>query len=276
MIIPLLEKIELGELSRQDIKFYNTAKGGVFDAQNRIKFEYTLRDHLYEAYFEDIDIWYELVKYHDWEIINYEANEELDSLEIFMKKFTKFINKNRQRLNRIWYALFAEYDPTENVFEYEHETTEKDGTVDHIGGIVVTYQNGKVLTKVKGQQSDTYTDNSSTTTNYATAFDTTSELEKDKSVKSGGYTMQHGQGTDTETASGTDTESKSGTDTDEYDTTDTRNFDKHGNIGVMKTQDMINAELKLRAHDLVSILVKDFVTETGYVHLSLEDLGYAD
>ena len=268
-------------MNRQDIKFYNTTRGGVFDAQNRIKFGYTLRNTLYEAYFEDMDIWYELVKYHDWEIINYEANESLDTLEIFMKKFTKFIHKNKDRLNRTWYALFAEYDPTENVFEYEHEGGI---VVTYQNGKVTTYQNGKVLTKVKGQQADTYTDNSSTTTNYATAFDTVSELEKDKSVKSGGYTMSHGQGTDTETASGTDTqsnsgsdvESKSGKDTDEYNTTDTRIFDKHGNIGVMKTQDMINAELKLRAHDLVSILVKDFVTETGYVHLSLEDLGYAD
>lgn len=257
-------------MSRAVTKWYNTLNGGVFNSvNNTYTFECTLRNTTYQLVVDDLDFWYELQKYADWNIISYDSEKDDSELERFMKKFTKFMKKNKHRFNRMWYALFAEYDPTENVFEYENETNEKTGTIDHKGGMIVTYVNGKVMTRVKGQQSDTYTDNSSTTTNYATAFDTSSELEKDKSVKSGGYTLQHGSGTDTDTASGSDTSTKSGKDTDEFNTLDTRNFNKHGNIGVMKTQDMINAEILLRRKDIISELIKDFVGDSGFLHITI-------
>lgn len=106
-----------------------------------------------------------------------------------------------------------------------------------------------------GDKTNTTTTNTGTDTNKKTGSDEIDHTGTDTNKKTGTETTTD-TGTDTTTHTGSDTTTHTGTDTNERDLT------RHGNIGVMSTQQMIEQERSIADFSAVSIFfngVKDIL-----------------
>ncbi len=187
---------------------------------------------------------------------------------------------------KIYDALFADYNPIENYKMVETETiaasgsnssngtsttdinnttnskltTENTGTEKGVGSINVDV-NGTTETKgtanttgqVYGYDSEDAVNDSSntttsdeTTTNTSTTGTTTSDdTTSSNNGSSNGEDITIGKNTTTTTNTGN------------HDTNSDRELNKHGNIGVTTSQQMITAELELRKTNYYDIIFKD-------------------
>ena len=240
--------------------------------------------------------------------------------DLFKMQVKMWYDSNQWRMSHLVKMLLAEYEPAENVFEYEHWNEEHSGT-DKNGGTDIntlsgsdtlthgethtlsgqdTLQHGETHTlsgqdtlqhgethTLSGQDTlqhgethtlsgtDTITDGTATE-HTISAFNSSSYQPSTKDEKSGDIDTQYGKtdtasGTDTtgygktDTASGTDTtgygktDTASGTDTTGYGKIDTSEYgktfthgekieytkDRHGNVGVKSSSDLMQEELDL-------------------------------
>ena len=190
--------------------------------------------------------------------------------------------KYKENWDRLYSALFADYNPIENYSMNEIETTDRDTTNQGSNSNTVdTTNTGK--TTESGSRTDTTTSNSKQDTSATnTSEDSGSQLnqvyaEDSEDPVNASRSESNGNSTSTDkgntTTEGTDT--TTGTNTDTTDTTNTgketssgshsdtgtedveRTLQRKGNIGVTTSQQMIEAEIALRKHNYYDIIFKD-------------------
>ena len=210
--------------------------------------------------------------------------------DLFKMQTKMWFDSNQWRMQHLVWMLLAEYNPSENIVEYDHWNEEHTGT-DSEGG-EDTFEHGETHT-LSGEDtlehgethtlSGTDTDTDTTSTEHTvSAFNTSTYQPDSMDQKGGSVEREYGKtdtasGTDTtgygrtDTASGTDTtgygrtDTASGTDTTGYGRTDTasgtdttgygKTFthgenieytrDRHGNVGVKSSSDLMQEELNL-------------------------------
>ena len=209
---------------------------------------------------------------------------------LFKMQIKMWFDANQWRMEHLVNMLLAEYNPSENIVEYDHWEEDHTGT-DQEGG-QDTLGHGETHT-LSGQDTlghgethtlsgkDTDADTTSTTHTVA-AYNSSTYQADSQDQRGGNIETTYGKtdtasGTDTttygktDTASGTDTttygktDTASGTDTTTYGKTDTasgtdtttygKSFthgesieytrDRHGNVGVKSSSDLMQEELNL-------------------------------
>ena len=210
--------------------------------------------------------------------------------DLFKMQTKMWFDSNQWRMNHLVWMLLAEYNPSENIVEYDHWEEQHSGT-DEEGG-EDTLQHGETHTlsgqddfthgethTLSGQDdlthgethtlSGTDTDTDTTGTEHTvSAFNANTYQPDSMDQKSGSVERDYGKvdtasGTDSteygkvDTASGTDSteygrvDTASGTDTTGYGKTFTHGEnieytrDRHGNVGVKSSSDLMQEELNL-------------------------------
>lgn len=181
---------------------------------------------------------------------------------IFKMQIKMWFDSNQWRMDHLVKMLLADYEPAENIFEHEEWSEEHTGT-DEDGG-TQTFAHGETHT-LSGEDtfehgethtlSGTDTDTDSTSTEHTVAAYNTSTYQEDSKDQRGGkIETEYGR---TDTASGTDTtgygrtDTASGTDTTTFGKTFTHGEtidytkDRHGNVGVKSSSDLMQEELNL-------------------------------
>lgn len=168
-------------------------------------------------------------------------------------------------IDRVFDAMvYKHYDPTENVFEYNHTKTEH-------GDIDVTTNNGKVESvygsvtseSTQGKKNgDSLGAVSSTSTGYETTYDGGANNEKLK-----GHTTNESDPVTTKANTSTHTDSVEQTDDATQHTereNDNVTIERHGNVGTVASADMILKELAMRKTSFYEWLCADFINEYTY------------
>ena len=175
---------------------------------------------------------------------------------------------------RIFRALEAEYSPIENYDRYESRTLAADDSrtlsnTKNTQNTNITTNAGTGTVGNSGSTSETTdTDGTVVTNNEVSAFNTSMMSPKDASTQNTDDTVTTtGTSSNTETrntldtlnANETGTETNSGTERNNRAETETTRV--HGNIGVTTSQQMVEAELKLRQGSAYGIIAKTFANE---------------
>ena len=182
--------------------------------------------------------------------------------EIFKLMVKMWFDSNQWRMEHLVNMLLAEYNPSENIVEYDHWIEEHTGT-DTDGG-TEEFSHGETHT-LSGQDTlqhgETHTlsgkdtDEDKTNTEHTVSAYNSGGYQADSKDQRGG-TIETTYGKK-DTASGTDTtgygktDTASGTDTTTFGKTFTHGEnieytkDRHGNVGVKSSSDLMQEELNL-------------------------------
>lgn len=154
-----------------------------------------------------------------------------DEWEEFNDLFTSFLVGNAYEYQRQWDALKAEYNPIENYDRKEDSTTTREAKTDtvHMPQLKTTSSGGTTTVKE---------DTSPFDSGFEDAIKSTSTLPET-------WTRQDAYDQDTDYG-----EDKS-----------TINSRIHGNVGVTTNQQMIAAELELRAKTFINEIINDIVNK---------------
>lgn len=208
------------------------------------------------------------------------SNVDVSPAEQFSYAFTKYVDNNRVNLYKIASAYLSNYNPLHNYGALETELNNYDADNPETETKEIS---GKVKTnaRVKGynanggditvtESGSTYTTDitnmdgesgrgqwNPTVTHRSTAYDSTTmkDVEEQHQSMSAGTTMTQADA------------ANNFTEWDDYKETTTRSggrsreLNREGNIGVTTSQQMIEAELKLRKHDILKEWLGEFVAE---------------
>lgn len=166
---------------------------------------------------------------------------------IAKRQITQWFTRHYHGFERMILTLTKDYNPIENTDAYEDEVVKPNTTKTNVtSGTDTASASGDDVVNTDM----TYNNEN---TNQVSAFDSADFVNHDKSNGSndanGDVTTTYGK-TDTFTYGKTDTETNTG------DTT--RTLHRHGNIGTMKTVDIIWSELELRKYDLYKVIAQMF------------------
>ena len=154
--------------------------------------------------------------------------------EIFKMQVKMWYDSNQWRMDHLVKMLLADYDPAENIVEHEeweedHSGTDKTtGQDDYINGLTHTLS-GK----------DTVSD-STANEHQVSAYNATTYQADNKDQRSGNIDTTYGK---KDTASGTDSTKYGKNFT--YGEKIEYNKDRHGNVGVKSSSDLMQEELNL-------------------------------
>lgn len=214
-------------------------------------------------------VWYE-----DGIPIAFDSDISVQAFAQFCRQFSGYKTRCLVNLQRQLEAYFADYNPIENYNgnETEDETVDEDNphkSVKEISGYVrnaarvkgydaaggdiqVSESGGSYTTSIEAQQGWT-----PVATHSETAYDTTAlkPVATDSATMAAGTTMTQAD------------EGNNFTHWDDYQETTTeegsrlKKLNRHGNMGVTMTQQMIEAEIATRSRDLVKGWLKKFIDE---------------
>lgn len=154
--------------------------------------------------------------------------------ELFKMQVKMWFDSNQWRMTHLVNMLLAEYNPAENIFE--HEEWEEDHTGTDTDGGTETFQHGETHT-LSGKDSDsdtTYTEHN------VSAYNASTYQPESKDQRGGNMETTYGK---KDTASGTDTTTFGKTFTHGENIEYTK--DRHGNVGVKSSSDLMQEELNL-------------------------------
>lgn len=208
------------------------------------------------------------------------SNLDVSPAEQFSYAFTKYVDNNLVNLSKIASAYLSNYNPLHNYGALESELNSYDADNPETETKEIS---GKVKTnaRVKGynanggditvtESGSTYTTDitnmdgesgrgqwNPTVTHRSTAYDSTTmkDVEEQHQSMAAGTTMTQADAANnfTEWDDYTETTTRSGG--------RSRELNREGNIGVTTSQQMIEAELKLRKHDILKEWLGEFVAE---------------
>lgn len=154
--------------------------------------------------------------------------------QLFKMQVKMWFDSNQWRMEHLVKMLLAEYEPAENIFEADHWVEAHTGT-DTDGG-QDTFAHGEVHT-LSGKDTDadtTYTEHN------VSAYNSSTYQADSKDQRGGNIETTYGK---KDTASGTDTTTFGKTFTHGENIEYTR--DRHGNVGVKSSSDLMQEELNL-------------------------------
>lgn len=215
--------------------------------------------------FESTDVYIALYRYVTYDY----ACRTAQSIGDFTAVWDSYIRLRLPDIRRMYDALYAQYDPISN---YDMTERAADGTA-----------KGKTTDKTTPHGSTTQTSTvtgSEMVTYNRQGADSSSFQPYDQTVTQAGATPR--TTTDTTTyGAGTYSDTEHTVTNDQTATVDgvtvTGNevkehiLTRSGNIGVTTTQQMIESELKLRGFQLLSTIVRDFITENCFVSWGVGD-----
>ncbi len=153
---------------------------------------------------------------------------------IFKMQIKMWFDSNQWRMDHLVKMLLADYEPAENIFEHEEWSEEHTGT-DSDGG-TQTFAHGETHT-LSGKDTDT---DSTSTEHTVAAYNASTYQEDSKDQRGGKIETEYGK---KDTASGTDTTTFGKTFT--HGETIDYTKDRHGNVGVKSSSDLMQEELNL-------------------------------
>lgn len=169
---------------------------------------------------------------------------------LFKIQVKMWYDSNQWRMDHLVKMLLADYAPAENIFEHdewteEHTGTDEDGgTEEHELSGEDTFQHGETHT-LSGKDTDADT---TSTEHTVAAYNSSTYQEDSKDQRGGSIETTYGK---KDTASGTDTTGYGKTDTITFGKTFTHGEiidytrDRHGNVGVKSSSDLLQEELNL-------------------------------
>lgn len=170
--------------------------------------------------------------------------------ELFKMQVKMWFDSNQWRMNHLVKMLLSDYEPAENIFEHdewteEHTGTDEDGgTEEHELSGEDTFQHGETH-ELSGKDTDADT---TSTEHTVAAYNSSTYQEDSKDQRGGSIETTYGK---KDTASGTDTTGYGKTDTITFGKTFTHGEtidytrDRHGNVGVKSSSDLMQEELNL-------------------------------
>ena len=153
---------------------------------------------------------------------------------IFKLQIKMWFDSNQWRMDHLVKMLLSDYEPAENIFEHEEWEEDHSGT-DEDGG-TQTLAHGETHT-LSGKDTDSDTTN---TTHEVSAYNASTYQADSKDTRGGSIETTYGK---KDTASGTDTTTFGKTFT--HGETIEYTKDRHGNVGVKSSSDLMQEELNL-------------------------------
>ena len=154
--------------------------------------------------------------------------------ELFKMQVKMWFDSNQWRMDHLVKMLLSDYEPAENIFEHEEWEEEHSGT-DTNGGSD-TFQHGETHT-LSGKDTDADT---TSTEHTVAAYNSSTYQEDSKDQRGGSIETTYGK---KDSASGTDTTTFGKTFTHGESIEYTK--DRHGNVGVKSSSDLMQEELNL-------------------------------
>ena len=154
--------------------------------------------------------------------------------ELFKMQVKMWFDSNQWRMEHLVKMLLSEYEPAENIFEHDvwnetHSGTDSDGGTQTLG-------HGETHT-LSGKDTDTDT---TSTTHEVSAYNSTTYQPDSTDQRGGSIETEYGK---KDTASGTDTTTFGKTFT--HGEVIDYNRDRHGNVGIKSSSDLMQEELNL-------------------------------
>lgn len=169
-----------------------------------------------------------------------------------IRQWTDYKMDNLENWQRIAKAYNAEYNPIHNYDKTISETINNDSGYTNTD----TYDNYKITNNpASSTQTHDFGDGLTTTT-QSTTYNDENLVDKLKNVTNGAETT-----TTTFTTANETTHTGSHTLANNANNDTTRNYKEFGNIGVMTTQQMINAETEMRKFNMLDKIIYDFAKE---------------
>ena len=205
-----------------------------------------------------------LLLYADFDIICY-ADDPTDSeYQLFFGQWLHYCEMKLRDLQRIYDASYADYNPIENYDLFEEGT---DGRKEDKTDKTVT-PSGKTTVKQTHTGSETVTD-----TAYKTGLGSGTdgvltdkmESKRDPSLltDSTETSYTNAKTTDVTTPSNNVSGTFDGQTIGQYHEVNEHHFKRHGNIGVMSTQQMIQQEWEIRSRNLLQEFIQGFIDMYG-------------
>lgn len=195
------------------------------------------------------------------------ATETVASAEL-LEDFQRYIQNRQHGIDRMYQAMYDQvYSPIENVFSEETERTTTDDDLTHGLSTATT---GSDTTTYNTQDARTGTDalahsGNDTLTHKRAGFNSTDSYKadtEDKTAFNSTDTTTHNTQdakTGTETLAHNVTVANSGKDQRDIDTQ--RSYERHGNVGVTSSQELINQELALYVKSLAEMILDNFIDD---------------
>lgn len=176
-----------------------------------------------------------------------------NTLEDIETLWTLYATMNTNDLTRAYNAFYSDYNPIDNYDGHE--------TVVHIEN------HGTETTTRTDNLTETATANNVTNTDKITTFDSTNYRPAAESEQTGSTTTAN-SGTQTNATSHATTTLTDGDTTYTGDTISIDKRDRHGNMGVTRTQEMINDEIKLRMIPYLQQYIDNFIAQYAFLLLT--------
>lgn len=215
--------------------------------------------------YDEFTVIHALLLYADFDIICYATNNTDQDYQLFYGQWTHYLNMKLNDLQRLYDAAYAQYNPIENYDLYEEGT---DGRKEDKTDKTVT-PSGTTTVKQTHTGSETVTD-----TAYKNGLGSGSGdgVQTDKMISQRdpsaltdttetSYT--NAKTTDVTTPSNTVSGTFDGQTVGQYHEVNEHHFKRHGNIGVMSTQQMIQQEWEIRSRNLLQEFIQGFVDMFG-------------
>lgn len=208
-----------------------------------------------------------LEKFSDWSYVynstttRYTADNPLHSL---IRTFVYYKVNNADNWTRIATAYTAKYNPIHNYDRTESSTTSHTFNETGTNNTTATATNTQLTPDISTLK---YGDNENSgvkTTNTSTTYDNQNPFETTASTTTGSQTNTNTMGTRKNDSSADGNYNRNYSDNNIY------NSETSGNIGVTKTTDMIESEIKLRNFEYLDYILDNFASRY-LVYFPLED-----
>lgn len=214
-----------------------------------------------------------------YKVLRGAAASETEAGADLLEDFQRYIDNRQHGIDRMYQAMYdQEYSPIENVFSEETERTQTDDDLTHglstatTGSDTTTYntQDAKTGTEEQGYNSTMQYQGADTNTHKVSGFNSTSLVNDNQDLFEKGSQDEHiGEDTTTyntevaktgtETLAHNVTVANSGKDQRDIDTH--RTYERHGNVGVTSSQELINQELALYIKSLAEMILDNFIDD---------------
>ena len=203
-----------------------------------------------------------------YKVLRGAAATETEAGADLLEDFQRYIQNRQHGIDRMYQAMYDQvYSPIENVFSEETERTQTDDDLTHGLSTATT---GSDTTTYNTQDARTGTDalahsGNDTLTHKRAGFNSTDSYKadtEDKTAFNSTDTTTHNTQdakTGTETLAHNVTVANSGKDQRDIDTQ--RSYERHGNVGITSSQELINQELALYIKSLAEIILDNFIND---------------
>lgn len=215
--------------------------------------------------YDETTVIYCLLMWSDFDIVCWKLSPNDTDYQIFYNQWQRYLDMKLKDLQRLYDASYAQYNPIEN-YDLSEEGT--DGRKEDKTDKTVT-PSGTTTVKQTHTGSETVTD---TAYKNGLGSGTSDGVQTDKMVSqrdpslltdSTETSYTNAKTTDVTTPSNTVSGTFDGQTVGPYHEVNEHHFKRHGNIGVMSTQQMIQQEWEIRSRNMLHEFIQGFIDMFG-------------